>query len=143
MGVSIIMKIEVARIHKLDGAGAIKAFADITIEDSINILGLRVVEGKDGLFVTMPMEEGKDGKSPITEAQERVLGRGKIESANIARALLAKPWASSPETHGAVPPPAQTCRHWRDDPETYTPTRVTRLLPTTATISSCPPRAST
>ena len=57
-----MMKIEVARIHKLDGAGAIKAFADITIEDSINILGLRVVEGKDGLFVTMPMEEGKDGK---------------------------------------------------------------------------------
>ena len=57
-----MMKIDVARIHKLDGAGAIKAFADITIEDSINILGLRVVEGKDGLFVTMPMEEGKDGK---------------------------------------------------------------------------------
>ena len=57
-----MMKIEVARIHKLNGAGAIKAFADITIEDSINILGLRVVEGKEGLFVTMPMEEGKDGK---------------------------------------------------------------------------------
>ena len=57
-----MMKIEVSRIHKLDGTGATKAFADITIEDSINILGLRVVEGKDGLFVTMPMEEGKDGK---------------------------------------------------------------------------------
>ena len=57
-----MMKIEVSRIHKLDGSGAIKAFADITIEDSINILGLRVVKGKDGLFVTMPMEEGKDGK---------------------------------------------------------------------------------
>ena len=57
-----MMKIEVSRIHKLDGTGATKAFADITVEDSINILGLRVVEGKDGLFVTMPREEGKDGK---------------------------------------------------------------------------------
>ena len=57
-----MIKIEVSRIHKLDGTGATKAFADITIEDSINILGLRVVEGKDGLFVTMPREEGKDGK---------------------------------------------------------------------------------
>ena len=57
-----MMKIEVSRIHKLDGTGATKGFADITIEDRISILGLRVVEGKDGLFVTMPREEGKDGK---------------------------------------------------------------------------------
>ena len=57
-----MMKIEVSRIRKLDGTGATKGFADITIEDSISILGLRVVEGKDGLFVTMPREEGKDGK---------------------------------------------------------------------------------
>ena len=57
-----MMKIEVSRIRKLDGTGATKGFADITIEDSISILGLRVVEGKDGLFVMMPREEGKDGK---------------------------------------------------------------------------------
>ena len=57
-----MMKIKVSRIHKLDGTGATRAFADITIEDSISILGLRVVEGKDGLFVTMPREEGRDGK---------------------------------------------------------------------------------
>ena len=62
MGVSKMMKIEVSRIHKLDGTGATKAFADITIEDAISILGLRVVEGRDGLFVAMPREEGKDGK---------------------------------------------------------------------------------
>ena len=57
-----MMKMEVSRIHKLDGAGATKAFADIVIQDSISILGVRVVEGKDGLFVAMPIEEGKDGK---------------------------------------------------------------------------------
>lgn len=57
-----MMKVEVARIHKLDGTGATKGFADITVEDGVSILGLRIVEGKDGLFVSMPREEGKDGK---------------------------------------------------------------------------------
>ena len=32
-----MMKIEVSRIHKLDGTGATKGFADIIIEDSISI----------------------------------------------------------------------------------------------------------
>ena len=57
-----MMKIEVSRVHKLDGTGATKGFADLVVEDSISILGLRIVEGKDGLFVAMPREEGKDGK---------------------------------------------------------------------------------
>lgn len=56
------LKLEVTRIHKLDGTGPTKAFCDISILDSLVINGLRVVEGKDGLFVSLPREEGKDGK---------------------------------------------------------------------------------
>lgn len=56
------LKIEVARMHKLDGSGATRAFCDISISDSLAIKGLRVVNGKEGLFVSMPREEGKDGK---------------------------------------------------------------------------------
>lgn len=56
------LKIEVARIHKLDGTGATKAFCDLSIADSIMIKGLRVIEGEKGMFVGMPREEGKDGK---------------------------------------------------------------------------------
>ena len=56
------LKLQVSRIHKLDGSGATKAFCDISILGSLVINGLRVVEGKDGLFVSMPREEGKDGK---------------------------------------------------------------------------------
>ena len=44
------------------GDGATKAFADISVCDCLVINGLRVVEGKDGLFVTMPREAGKDGR---------------------------------------------------------------------------------
>lgn len=56
------LKIAVARLHKLDGAGATKAFCDISILDSLVINGLRVVAGEKGLFVSMPREEGRDGK---------------------------------------------------------------------------------
>ena len=56
------LKLEVSRLHKLDGTGATKAFCDLSILDSFVIKGLRVVEGEKGLFVSMPREEGKDGK---------------------------------------------------------------------------------
>lgn len=56
------LKLEVSRIHKLDGSGATKAFCDISVLDSFVIKGLRVVEGEKGLFVSMPQDAGKDGK---------------------------------------------------------------------------------
>lgn len=56
------LKLTVTRLHKLDGSGSTRAFCDISILDSLVINGLRVVEGKEGLFVSMPREEGKDGK---------------------------------------------------------------------------------
>ena len=54
--------VSVSRLHKLDGAGAIKAFCDVAFNDEIVIKGFKIVEGKDGLFVSMPCEAGKDGK---------------------------------------------------------------------------------
>lgn len=56
------LKFEVAKIHKLDGDGATKAFCDLSVLDSFVIKGLRVVQGENGLFVSMPQEAGKDGK---------------------------------------------------------------------------------
>jgi stage V sporulation protein G len=56
------LKLEVARIHKLNGNGSTKAFCDLSVLDSFVIKGLRVVEGEKGLFVSMPQEAGKDGK---------------------------------------------------------------------------------
>lgn len=54
--------IEVKRLHKLDGDGKLKGFADVAIEGLILIKGLRIVDGKNGLFVGMPREQGKDGQ---------------------------------------------------------------------------------
>ncbi len=55
-----IIKIE--RMHRMEGEGSLKAFCDLLILDSFLVKGLKVVEGKNGLFVSMPREQGRDGK---------------------------------------------------------------------------------
>jgi stage V sporulation protein G len=54
--------IKVAKIHRLTAEGHLKAFVDISINDAILIKGIRVVDGKKGIFVSMPSEQGKDEK---------------------------------------------------------------------------------
>ena len=56
------VKMEIARIHKLDGEGPLRAFCDVTLFDAFMVKGLKVLEGKEGLYVGMPSELGKDGK---------------------------------------------------------------------------------
>jgi stage V sporulation protein G len=53
--------LQVVRLYKLDGESKVKAFVDISIGDFI-VKGLRLLEGKKGLFLGMPQEKSKDGK---------------------------------------------------------------------------------
>ena len=55
-------EVKVQRIMRLQNGSMLKAFADITINDSLLIKGLRVVEGKHGPFVSMPQMQGADKK---------------------------------------------------------------------------------
>lgn len=72
------VNLEVKRINKLDGTGNLKAFCDVAVAESFLIKGITVVEGKKGLFVSMPREQGKDGNwydavIPLTkEARQQV-----------------------------------------------------------------------
>ena len=52
----------VTRLVKFDGDGSLKAYVDLEIGRQFLIKGLRVVEGKNGLFVSMPRQQGKDAK---------------------------------------------------------------------------------
>lgn len=79
------MKFEVSRIHKLDGAGATKAFVDLALDDLFVIKGLRVVEGIKGMIICMPREEGKDGKwyntvIPLTREVKEEIERVVLEA---------------------------------------------------------------
>lgn len=53
--------VEINRIHKVSGDTPTKAFVDIVLNGLV-ITGLRVVDGKNGLFLGMPRRQGKDGK---------------------------------------------------------------------------------
>jgi len=54
--------VTVLRMFCLPNAGSLKAFVDICFDHTIVVKGLRVLEGRKGLFVTMPREQGKDNK---------------------------------------------------------------------------------
>jgi len=56
------LTIAVSRIQKVDNAGNLKAFADITLNGAFVVKGLRVVQGNNGLFVSMPSERANDGQ---------------------------------------------------------------------------------
>ena len=55
------MKITDVRIRKIDGQTRLRAVVSITIDDAFAVHELRVIEGKDGLFVAMPSREANDG----------------------------------------------------------------------------------
>ena len=55
-------ELEVKRLVKYDGGSSLKAYCDLAVNNQFLIKGLRVVEGKSGLFVSMPRQQGKDSK---------------------------------------------------------------------------------
>ncbi|MCI6508257.1 MAG: septation regulator SpoVG [Bacilli bacterium] len=55
------MKITDVRIRKVDSQTRLKAVASITIDDAFAIHELRIIEGKNGLFVAMPSREKAEG----------------------------------------------------------------------------------
>ena len=59
MGTSTL-EFEVKRITRLNGQSSIKAFCDVSINGSFLLKGIKVVDGKKGLFVSMPRQQSND-----------------------------------------------------------------------------------
>ena len=56
------MDIQVQRMYRFETDRPLKAFVDIVINDVLLVKGVRVMSGKQGLFVSMPREQVKDQK---------------------------------------------------------------------------------
>ena len=56
------LDIEVKRLYKFDGDSRLKAFVDVVVAELFLIKGLRIVDGKKGMFVGMPRQQGRDGQ---------------------------------------------------------------------------------
>ena len=75
---SAVLDVAVKRINKVEGTSATRAYCDVAIGGAYLIKGLKVVNGKNGLFVSMPSEQGKNGQwydtlVPLTkEARDRL-----------------------------------------------------------------------
>jgi len=77
-------EVQVVRLYRLDGESKIKAFADVSIGNFI-IKGLKVLDGKNGLFLSMPREKHKDGKwydtvFPVTKEARKSLSDMVLEA---------------------------------------------------------------
>ena len=72
------MEVEVVDIRKIVGDGNLKAFADVKIGGSLIIKGFSVMQGKKGVFVSMPRKANKEGRwfdvlSPLDEELKQTL----------------------------------------------------------------------
>lgn len=57
------MKITETRVYPLSKKDSnLKAFASITIDNAVCITGIRIVEGSNGLFISMPQSKDNDGE---------------------------------------------------------------------------------
>ena len=54
------LELSVQRMVRFDGDGSLKAFCDLAIGELFVIKGLRVINGRKGMFVSMPRQQGKD-----------------------------------------------------------------------------------
>ena len=56
------LEFKITRMFRLEGNSNVKAFVDLALNESLLLKGIRIVDGKKGLFVSMPREKGKDGR---------------------------------------------------------------------------------
>lgn len=75
------MEITNVRVHVLEGGGRVRALASMTIADAFVVHDIRVVDGQNGMFISMPSRRKVNGEyidiaHPITTES-----RQKVESA--------------------------------------------------------------
>ncbi len=80
-----LVDLSVKRLLRFNGGGSLKAYCDLVIHDQFLIKGVRVVAGKNGLFVSMPRQQGKDSKwydsvVALTKEAKAEVGRVVLEA---------------------------------------------------------------
>lgn len=77
------MKISELRIRKVEGEGKLRAYVTVTFDECFVVHNVKIIEGKNGLFIAMPSRktangEYKDVAHPIspdfrTALQDKIL----------------------------------------------------------------------
>lgn len=74
------LDVTIKRLIKFDQEGTVKAVCDVALGEQFLIKGFRVIDGRNGLFISMPRQQGKSGKwfdiaSPLTPDAKLELSR--------------------------------------------------------------------
>lgn len=82
------MKITNVKIRRIDSQNRLRAVASITIDDCFVVHEIRLIDGKDGLFVAMPSRKVNDGTfmdvaHPINIETRRSIEKMIIEKYNV------------------------------------------------------------
>ena len=56
------MKITSVNVHKKNDESRMKGIASVLLDDCFVIRDIRIIEGKDGLFIAMPSRKAADGE---------------------------------------------------------------------------------
>ena len=77
------------RINKINTTGNVKATASVTLDDCFGIRGVKVIEGKNGLFINMPSYKGSNGQYndicfPTTAEFRKQLADSVVEAYKLA-----------------------------------------------------------
>lgn len=79
------MKITDVRIRKVETGNRLKAVASITLDECFVVHELRIIVGKEGLFVAMPSKRANEGSFRDIAHPINVETRKMIEDAVIAK----------------------------------------------------------
>lgn len=79
------MRITDIRIRKVETESRLRAIASITIDECFAVHELRIIEGKEGLFVAMPSRQTSEGTFRDIVHPINVETRKMIEEAVIAK----------------------------------------------------------
>lgn len=90
------MKITEIRIYPTKKESNLKAFASVTFDEELVVTGVRIVEGKKGLFVSMPQsrvlnDEYRDIVFPITSEMRDYVTMKVMEEYEVGHAETNKP----------------------------------------------------
>lgn len=95
---------KVTRVKIFEGRGNILANMNITIDDCLAINGIKVINGKKGIFISFPQTsyEGTDG---TTQYRDIVFPCTKEARAALDKVLMKKyeEWASGEATFSSYP----------------------------------------
>ena len=56
------MNITDVRVRKVNVEGKMRAIVSVTIDNEFVVHDIKVIEGKNGLFIAMPSKKGNDGE---------------------------------------------------------------------------------